>query len=154
MEEKTNCNEAKGLRDLRIKDYGDAFSEYEKTLRTWFIAYGIGGPVLFLTQPYLRAKLVADHNARCIAVFFLLGILCQVIESILYKAITWYPYYRIIENISSAEGNKWYYKVSDYVHKHYWIDFVFDILTFAVFAYATYLVLPIIELVWQNWTGA
>jgi hypothetical protein len=27
-----------------------AYAEYNKTLRTWFVAFGIGGPALFLVN--------------------------------------------------------------------------------------------------------
>ena len=43
--------------------YGEAFTRYENMLRTWFVAYGIGGPVLFMTQDSLRKALAASLNA-------------------------------------------------------------------------------------------
>ena len=49
--------------------------------------------------------------------------------------ITWYPYYRALEQDTSIH---WYYKFSDFVHKHYWIDVAFDLLTIVAFGYATF----------------
>jgi len=141
MMQETNNDEKMTERYLRIKEFGEGFSGYEKTLRTWFVAYGIGGLVIFLTQPWLREKLVVDANAKYIAIFFLSGVMVQVLESILYKASTWYPYYRALEDVQS---NRWWYKMSDYVHKHYSIDIVLDLLTFITFAIATILAYPII----------
>ncbi len=36
------------------------YEGYAQTLRTWFVAYGIGGPVLFLSSDGLREQLVAS----------------------------------------------------------------------------------------------
>jgi len=141
MTQEIDNNEKKAERHLRIKEFGEGFSGYEKSLRTWFVAYGIGGLVVFLTQPWLRGKLVDDANSKWIAIFFLSGVAIQVLESILYKAITWYPYYRELEN-NPCDRRK--YRISKWVHKNYWIDFILDLLTLMAFAIATILAYPII----------
>jgi hypothetical protein len=90
----------------------------------------------------LREKLLLDRNAAsCIAFSFLSGVALKVLESILYKAISWYPYYRELEN---DKRDKWWYRMSDFVHKHYLIDFAFDVATVAAFGYATYRVFRLI----------
>jgi hypothetical protein len=128
-------------RKLRIKEFGEGFGKYEQALRTWFIAYGIGGPVLFLTQPCLREKLLANPDRFCIGILFLTGIFFQIIITFLYKMITWYPYYREFENDSRK---CWWYTFSDFVNKHYSIDVVIDLLTIGVFSWATILAFRII----------
>lgn len=120
--------------EIRIKEFGEGFGKYEKTLRTWFVAFGVGVLVLFFTQPDLRARLVTDPNGFCIGIYFLIGVALQIIESLFYKMITWYPYYRTLEHDRSVH---WYYKISDRIHKCYWIDVFFDVLTIMAFSIAT-----------------
>ena len=121
--------------------YGEAFDRYEKMLRTWFVAYGIGGPVLFLTQDTLRKAFVAAPNARMIGALFLLGLLAQVVESFLYKICMWHLYFH------EAEKDKKYplmYKYSKKVEDNYWIDIFFDLFTIVMFTIATFKVFPIV----------
>ena len=71
--------------EIRIKEFGEGFDKYEKTLRTWLIAYGVGFPVLFLTQHDLRQGLVTNPDGPCIGLLFLIGVSAQIFESLLYK---------------------------------------------------------------------
>jgi hypothetical protein len=34
----------------------EAYSDYSKTLRMWFVAYGMGGPILFVSNKDMAAK--------------------------------------------------------------------------------------------------
>ncbi len=40
--------------------YYKVYEEYSKTLRTWFVAYGIGAPVLVLNNDELRRAVVVS----------------------------------------------------------------------------------------------
>jgi hypothetical protein len=123
------------------QEYGEAFDRYEKMLRTWFVAYGIGGPILFMTQASLRTRLVAAPTGECIGILFLVGVASQVVESILYKMTTWYQYRGEVKNdIKSGRM----YKFSKWVEDNYWIDMSLDLLTFALFLIATIKVFPIV----------
>ena len=147
-----------------IREFGEGFSGYEKTLWTWFVAYGIGGLIIFVTQLQNQKLIVDKKNASCIAICFLFGVLSQIIESILYKATTWYPYYRELKKLEKDERNKWWYKMSDWVHCNYWIDLLFDVGTVVFFSIATvkglliimsnswlWYVMAIMIVVWVGW---
>lgn len=121
--------------------YGEAFDRYEKMLRTWFVAYGIGGPVLFLTQETLRKAFVAAPNAPTIGILFLLGLLAQVLESFLYKMTTWYLYRGEVKNDTKSHC---IYRISECVENNYWIDIFFDLFTIVMFTIATFKVFPIV----------
>ena len=43
-----------------IEELYKAYEEHAKTLRTWLVAYGIGAPVVFLTNEQLSKRLLAD----------------------------------------------------------------------------------------------
>jgi hypothetical protein len=46
--------------------FGD-YDRYAKVLRAWFVAYGVGGPVLLLTNEAVRDKIADSRLVRCIA---------------------------------------------------------------------------------------
>jgi hypothetical protein len=120
--------------------YGESFTRYENMLRTWFVAYGIGGPVLFMTQDSLRRALAASPNARLIVIFFLSGLLVEVLENFLYKMCMWYLYREAAKENNSPRM----YTFSKWVENHNFIDIMFDLLTIAFFTAATIKVFPII----------
>jgi hypothetical protein len=127
--------------NIERQEYGGAFDRYEKMLRTWFVAYGIGGPFLFLTQASLREKLVAAPNSWLIGILFLIGVASQVFESILYKMTTWYQYRGEVKNDIKSRRM---YKFSKWIEDNYWIDMVFDLSTLTLFFLATLKVFPIL----------
>ncbi len=120
--------------------YGESYTRYEKMLRTWFVAYGIGGPVLFMTQDSLREALSASPDAKLIVYCFLAGLLFQVIENFLYKVCMWYLYRE------SANENNCHcmYTFSNWVENHNSIDIILDLLTIGLFSYATWKALPLL----------
>jgi len=123
------------------QEYGEAFERYESMLRTWFVAYGIGGPILLMTQTSLRTRFLAAPNCACIAILFLLGVAFQVIENFLYKMATWYQYRGEVKpEIKSGIM----YKFSKLGEDCYCIDIFFDWATFVLFFIATYMVFPIL----------
>ena len=68
------------------------YAEYSKTLRTWLVAYGIGAPVLFLTNETLARTFVKSPQARIVAFSFLMGVLLQVFLALLNKNVMWVCY--------------------------------------------------------------
>ena len=127
--------------NIERQEYGEAFDRYESMLRTWFVAYGIGGPILLMTQASLRTRFVAAPNCACIGILFLLGVAFQVIENFFYKMTTWYQYRGEVKPEIKC-GRM--YKFSKLVEDCYCIDICFDLATFLLFLVATILVFPII----------
>ena len=73
--------------------YFKVYEEHMKTVRAWFVAYGIGGPVLFITQKEFATILVGSGSAKLVAVLFLLGVFLQVFVAVLNKWVNWGLYY-------------------------------------------------------------
>src|SRR5260370_2549990 len=69
------------------------YAEYSKTLRTWLVAYGIGAPVLFLTNDTLARTFAKSSQARTIAIYFLAGVVLPMLLAILNKHVMWVGYY-------------------------------------------------------------
>lgn len=78
------------------KSYYTAYGYHSNLLRTWLVAYGIGGPVLFINSAELYKKLVGSGQASLIAKLFLVGVFLQVSLSAINKTIMWTLYYGAI----------------------------------------------------------
>jgi len=112
----------------------EPYVEYSKTLRAWFISYGIGGPVLFMAQDGLAKKVSESENVDTIVVLFLLGVSAQVFVTLLNKWINW-----VIYAHRTASPDKWWVKLSDNVSEWFWLDLVVDVATLVLFVVGTYL---------------
>jgi hypothetical protein len=53
--------------DIDASDNYTTYLEYNRVLRTWFVAFGIGGPALFLANDSVSKKLAAAGCLRTIA---------------------------------------------------------------------------------------
>jgi len=73
--------------------YLDAYGEHAKVLRTWLVAYGIGAPVLLVTNDAVSKAIRASGEAKFIAGCFLIGVAFQVLLATLNKASMWALYY-------------------------------------------------------------
>jgi hypothetical protein len=113
--------------------YYEEYTEYAKTLRTWLVAYGIGGPVLYLTQQNVPAKISATGRGDDIALLFLAGVLLQVGVALLYKAAAWRLHYNVELMGKPVCDKDWARRVERY----YEIDIIADGLTILLLAGAT-----------------
>jgi hypothetical protein len=64
----------------------DAYAAFARTLRLWFIAYGIGGPAAFLTNAAAGEKLHKSGEGEAVAYAFLAGVMLQIIMALIYKS--------------------------------------------------------------------
>jgi hypothetical protein len=122
-------------------EYFECYAEFAKTLRTWFIAYGIGAPILFLSNDTLWGIIKSSEHIRLIGLLFLAGVFIQVLEALLYKNAMWYLY-KGEENpkIKNKARYKAFYNISEY----YWLEVLFDILTLICFVTGTWKVVCIL----------
>ena len=56
----------------------EAYFEYNKALRTWFVAFGVGGPAMFLIHGDLARALQQSGNLKCVVGLFLTGAAAQI----------------------------------------------------------------------------
>jgi hypothetical protein len=126
-------------RESRKDHYFDPYIEHSKTLRTWFVAYGIGAPVLFASQKELLEKLVDYSCIKSVVILLLLGVLLQIVLTFLSKT-TNYQYYQ--SSIHFFHRSKRMYKYSTVLTKqYYWAIPLVDFTTIILFIWATILVL-------------
>lgn len=113
-----------------------AYEEHSKVLRTWLVAYGIGAPVVFLTNDTVSDLFLDSPNSQCIAGSFLVGVALQVILAAINKHTMWILYYG--ETEEAFQKSCWY-KIANWISDRILIDFLVDLLSFILFAYATWL---------------
>jgi len=110
--------------------YFESYAEYNRILRSWFVAFGIGGLALFLLESPVRESLLASGRTRILVVLFLIGVTAQIIVAFLNKYANWYCYF--------GEDNPAFMRTRLYrfwsgIASQFWIDIIFDILTVGCF---------------------
>lgn len=116
------------------------YSDYARSLRTWLVAYGIGGPVLFLTNNILAERVASSGCAKTIIFLFLLGVGLQVLLSLINKWCAWHQYAAVAD---PKHEDKTSYKFWNFINNQSWLDLGFDIISVAAFITATGLVFNI-----------
>ena len=116
------------------KEYFSNYSEYNKTLRTWFVTFGIGGPLFLLSNPGITTTLNQKNALGPVALTFLLGCTLQILMAIFNKTCSWYAYDFCDEKVRTPNGViRWLITTQ----RVFWVDVIIDIITFILFALAT-----------------
>ena len=115
--------------------YFKVYEEYAKTLRTWFVAYGIGGPVLFITNKDVADKLASSHAVPRIAGLFLAGVALQIVLAMLNKTVMWANYWT---ELYPEEAKKRRFRLAFWISSQYSIDLLIDLATVVLFGSATW----------------
>lgn len=133
--------EAGGVSPGRVpQDHWASYVEYNKLLRSWFVSFGIGGPVLLLLNPGLLVTLKEDGLAFAVVGLFLAGCTFQIVIAMLNKTVAWYMY--CSEHDTARRSAKWYARC-ERLSESYAIDLTLDILTLLAFVAAVLLLADI-----------
>ncbi|MGB9180579.1 MAG: hypothetical protein WCB68_15200 [Pyrinomonadaceae bacterium] len=123
-------------KNLKEVEYYKSYAEFSKTLRTWFVAYGIGGPVVLLSNDAAWATLKKSSDISFIGFLFLLGGALQILSALLNKHSMWYLYFG---EFNANAKKRCSYKISHWYSDQGWIDVLLDIVTIILFGCATLL---------------
>lgn len=135
-------------RGADASEHFEAYGQYNRTLRIWFVAFGVGGPVLFLVEPDLRRELEESGKLACVVYPFLLGVALQIIGALVNKAVAWSAYYdEAFKRTYKCQWQwirvwwpslcDWYFSKCKWFVNQYWFDAIIDVATFGLFALAT-----------------
>ena len=116
-------------------EFYKVYEEYAKNLRTWFVAYGVGGPVLILTQEKVSKVVVNSGAGREIAFFFLAGVGLQIMLSLINKWVNW-GVYAFSESEKLVSGKR--FGFCSWVSEQSWFDIMLDLGTMVCFGAATW----------------
>ena len=128
--------------ELEGTDQFKTYLEYNKVLRTWFVAFGIGGPALLLLNPDLAARLSRAGSLRTVAGLLLLGAAAQIFGALINKIANWYVYFGSIDDHFKSKRR---YKFARKLVTQFWIDVLLDVVTVLTFGAATRKMLAVLS---------
>ena len=131
----TDSTDATKLEHDDASDAFKAYLEYNKILRTWFVAFGIGGPALFLVNEKVAERLANIGELKLIATMFLIGAAAQIGGALLNKAANWYVYRSAW---GDPETKHWRFALANWLVEQFWVDLVLDIITITCFGVAAW----------------
>jgi hypothetical protein len=116
------------------------YQEYNKTLRTWFVTFGLGVPALLLVNDKLWPALYAYTHHTRIILLYIIGCAAQVGVAMLNKVIAWHNY---DDHQTTATRDARFHKLCRKLENVFLIDMAADAITAIAFAYATLLVFAV-----------
>lgn len=117
-----------------MSDNLEKYTEYNKILRSWFVAFGVGGPAIFLVNDDVRTKLIEKGEIENVVFLFLLGATVQISIAFINKVINWYVHQGNDKDFQKTKR----YKLSEIITHWFWLDVVADLLTFGAFGCAVW----------------
>ncbi len=123
----------KEKRERSAHDYYENYAEYNRTLRAWFVIFGVGGPATFIVNRDLTARLAGSGSFTCVAILFLIGAGAQVLIAFINKMASWCAYYGEADR-RFARGRL--YRLMMRVNNQFWLDVVMDLASIVTFALA------------------
>jgi hypothetical protein len=136
--------DAKGLdsspHGADASDSLDLYRDYNRVLRTWFVAFGIGGPALLLVNSDVAKALASHHELRRVSLLFLIGVVLQVSCALLNKTVNWYVY---ASSVADQTTENCCGRVAEWLSRRYCIDLLVDLGTIVVFGWGAWIVLTV-----------
>ena len=77
------------MTDQYSDHFDKAYAEYNKVLRTWFVAFGVGVPGALLLSPDTKTILSTAESGNLAIVLLLTGSGVQIFSAFLNKYIAW-----------------------------------------------------------------
>lgn len=74
---------------LNTQDYFERYWRYCSSLRNWFVAYGIGGCVLFISDNAQIFQKLSINTKVTVVISFIIGVAAQLILAFINKWIHW-----------------------------------------------------------------
>ena len=126
---------------LQDRDFYAAYASFSNLLRAWLAAYGIGAPVLFVSQEHIARVVVQSGEGRMIVFVFLFGLAVQVLAALFYKSTLAYLYFgqRKVALQSTRR-----YRLSERIFHSHVLEFTFDVATILAYGWATMRVLVLL----------
>jgi hypothetical protein len=118
------------------KAYYASYADFSKILRTWFVAYGIGGPIVLLSNNVAWGWLVKSGKIFTVGLLFLIGGALQVSGALLNKHAMWCLYVGESDvKRQSMRNYRFWYKYSELGS----VDVLLDLATIILLGCATWL---------------
>ena len=113
----------------------EPYTHFSRTLRGWMVAYGIGVPVVLLSQDRLANVILSSGKGTTLTALFLGGVVLQVVAALAYK----YSMAMLYANeLDASRSKRWYTRLAEWLSDAFWLEFAIDALSIACFAWATF----------------
>ena len=112
------------------------YVEYNKTLRAWFVTFGVGAIVIILANPSLLDIVKRSICAHLMVGCLLVGCALQILIALINKTIS--HYLALGEDHPDFKSTK-RYSISARLSLQYWIDLTIDLASFGLFGVAVVL---------------
>lgn len=113
-----------------------------KDLRGWFLAYGVGGPFLFISNKEVFARVANSPSALCIVTLFLIGVGLQILITLINKWNNWWLYRHWVDKRELAHQSL-SVRLSNWLSDQILIDISVDLLSFGLMACATIMTIAV-----------
>jgi hypothetical protein len=70
----------------------EAYVEYNRTLRAWYVGFGVATPLAIAAQDKLYDELVGSGLGFYVTLFFVVGVMAQILNTVANKWMNWYRY--------------------------------------------------------------
>jgi hypothetical protein len=118
----------------KTKDLYANYQHYNTVLRSWFIGFGVGGPVILISNNDVLLKLKATGCAYFVGSLFFVGVGIQIIISFINKTVGWCNYFSEENN---EFANSWQYKTINIFNEQYWLDILADLISIVAFTWVS-----------------
>ncbi|KPK50331.1 MAG: hypothetical protein AMJ84_11610 [Acidithiobacillales bacterium SM23_46] len=125
-----------GKRARRERDaqgYYQNYAEYNRTLRAWFVVFGVGGPATLIVNRDLTANLAQAGTLAYVVALFLIGAGAQVLIALVNKTASWYAYAAELHPELAKTPNHRFWA---WVNQRFILDVVMDLTSIITFALA------------------
>ncbi|MGH8322043.1 MAG: hypothetical protein ACRESI_08820 [Gammaproteobacteria bacterium] len=115
----------------------ESYASFSRTLRAWLVAYGVGVPVLLVSQQFIAKAIIKAGSGGLVTWLFLAGVAIQVLAALLYKYSMAYLYNAEVDS-SLNETRR--VKAAEWLSNAVWLEALFDVVSIALFVCGTFMV--------------
>ena len=108
----------------------NTYLEYNRTLRAWYVGFGVGGPVLVLTQKHLWDVIAKSDVALPLTLWFVFGVAVQIFIAILNKWMNWLRYE---ERVKSTGRNVKFVRIAEFYREYFAFQLISDLGTALIY---------------------
>ena len=113
----------------------EKYSEYNRTLRAWLVAFGFGIPATILVNEKIAQKLSDAGELRFAVALFLVGAVSQILIAFLNKMTAWSCYYGQLEKSYQSTRR---FKFGLWLSHQMWVDGILDIASMLAFGFGVW----------------
>jgi len=122
------------------KENFDLYNDYNKALRAWFVAFGVGLPVVYISSKDARDYLVSLEGHKFVIICFVIAMCLQIAIAFLNKYISWCAYRtegNLVNNIKTSKFILWIKSWENAI----WLDAAIDIASLIFFGVSIFILL-------------